>query len=86
MIGSVSQPKGGKARCVFFSFFEISALCDGQDDIVVATGVLNCNVALSGASVRVKPELEKSFQLNVARFAARAYGKAESMWGTKKKR
>jgi hypothetical protein len=41
--------------------------------MVVVMGVLNCNVALSGASLRENPLLEKSFQLSVARFAARAY-------------
>lgn len=36
-------------------------------------GVLNCKVALRGASVREKPALEKSFQERVARLAARSY-------------
>jgi hypothetical protein len=36
-------------------------------------GVLNWRVALKGASVRVKPAVEKSVHVRVARFAARAY-------------
>lgn len=43
--------------------------------MVFATGLLNCNVALRGASVRVKPAEEKSCHERVARLAARAYVK-----------
>jgi hypothetical protein len=72
MTGSVSHPNAGSAFCVFLSFFEISAEWEGQEEMVFVTGVLNCNVALSGASVREKPATEKSFQFKVVRLAARA--------------
>lgn len=45
----------------------------GQEEIVVANGVLNWSVAFNGASVRENPESEKSFQLSVLRLAARDY-------------
>lgn len=73
--GSVSHPNGGSCFWVFLSFLWISAWCVGQAEIVVVTGVLNCNVALRGASEREKPASEKSFQERVALLAARSYEK-----------
>lgn len=67
----MSHPNGGSARCVFFSFLVISAWFEGHDEMVFTTGVLNWSVALSGASVREKPDEEKSVQVKVWRFAVR---------------
>lgn len=74
IMGSVSQPNGGSAFWVFFSFRCISADWAGQEVIWFATGALNCSVALKCWSVRENPADEKSCQLSVARFAARACG------------
>ena len=71
-MGSVSHPNGGRDFCAFLSFLWISADCEGHALTALATGVLNCKVALRGASEREKPAVEKSCQVSVARFAARA--------------
>ncbi len=71
MTGSVSQPNGGSDFCNFFTFRVISVCCSGQDEIEFIRGVLNWSVVLSGASMREKPVLEKSVQVNVVRLAAR---------------
>ena len=71
--GSVSHPNVGSAFCAFFSLRCRSAECCGHASIVFDTGGLNCSVAFSGASERLNPDDEKSCQLSVARFAARAY-------------
>ena len=71
--GSVSHPNAGSALCVFFSFLLISAFCAGQDEILFVSGVLNCSVALSGASMRENPADEKSFHDRVCRFADRSW-------------
>ena len=47
--------------------------------MVVVMGVLNCNVALRGASVREKPVSEKSVQERVARLAARSYNNRSNL-------
>lgn len=70
--GSVSHPNAGSALCVFFSFLLISAFWAGQEDILFVSGVLNCSVALRGASMREKPADEKSFHDKVCRFADRS--------------
>ena len=71
MTGSVSQPNGGSDFCNFFTLRVISVCCSGQAEIEFMRGLLNWSVVLSGASIREKPVLEKSVQVNVVRLAAR---------------
>lgn len=76
----MSQPNDGNAFCVFFSFRCISTECAGHALTLFVTGVLNCSVAFNGASVRENPDEEKSCQVNVARFAARACGASPAIY------
>jgi hypothetical protein len=71
MTGSVSQPNGGSDFCNFFTLRVISDCRSGQDEIEFIRGGLNWSVVLRGASMCVKPVLEKSVQVNVVRLAAR---------------
>lgn len=62
---------------VFCSFLCISRVEAGSDDGGGRVGV-NCSDVDKGASVREKPEEEKSVQVRVARFAVRAYNSNKS--------
>ena len=56
---------------MLFNLRAISADCSGKEEVELTKGVLNCRVALTGASVRVDPVDEKTVQVSVIRFAAR---------------
>lgn len=79
--GLVSHVNAGKLFCVFLSLCWSSVCLAGHAAMVVDKGAANWRVALRGASVRVKPVLEKSVHDRVVRFSVRAYKVMNKRWG-----